>query len=544
MSNNPNPTDVQFSFLSPPQAPDEIGRLGEYRVLQLLGEGSMGLVFLAEETQIKRKVALKVMKSELAIYAEHRARFLREARTAASVEHEYIIPIFCVDEDHGIPFITMPLLKGESLDSRLKRLTLLPFPEVLRIGSQIAEGLAVAHDAGLIHRDVKPGNIWLEAPHDRVKILDFGLARSLESNEELTRTGALMGTPAYMSPEQASGERVDYRADLFALGIVLYQMSTGVRPFSGNSAVAVLMAVTNSQPPSPKLRNPSLPKPFADLVMQLLDKDRERRPRSGHEVAARLQQMVGLKMPTRTESSITLPPAAGSTIPTAPYTIKTIPTPTPPTPTPMLQPKSLPNPPLTPTPTPIPAISRPPVPPAKSAPIPTSVPPPTPGRIPTPPSVQIPVQVPTPKHAAPPQSPAAMPQPQPMPVPGGRPTAAPAPLVHPQSVHPPSTVPAPSTSLPSRSPLQAYGIWVIALLLGVVIGGIVFQWIMRDRPGTEQRILNGNPSGNSLNKPQLPRQPTEPRKVDSDPRPFDLWQLDPEPKTVEPAPKPKTIPAP
>jgi hypothetical protein len=151
-----------FAFLSPPQAADEIGRLNGYRVLRLLGQGGMGVVFEAEDVRLKRRVALKVMKPEIAAKEEHRVRFLREAQTAAAVEHDFICPIYQVGEENGTPFIAMPFLKGEPLDERLKRERPLPLPEAIRIGAEVAEGLAEAHKAGLVHRDIKPGNIWLE----------------------------------------------------------------------------------------------------------------------------------------------------------------------------------------------------------------------------------------------------------------------------------------------------------------------------------------------------------------------------------------------
>jgi hypothetical protein len=155
-------SDDPSDILSPPQSPDEIGRLGVYRILRTLGQGGMGLVFEAEDIRLERKVALKVMKREIARRTGNHERFLREARTAAKVENDHICPIYQVGEESGVPFIAMPFLKGEPLDTRLRRKSPLPLHESVRIGREIAEGLAAAHAAGLVHRDIKPANVWLK----------------------------------------------------------------------------------------------------------------------------------------------------------------------------------------------------------------------------------------------------------------------------------------------------------------------------------------------------------------------------------------------
>ncbi len=209
-----------LSFLGPSQGPDEIGRLGPYRVLKVLGTGGMGVVFLAEDVLLQRRVALKSMKPSV-VSGQARERFFREARAAAAIEHEHIVSIYQVGEDRGVPYLAMQLLQGEALDERLKRDPVLPTAEVLRIGREIAEGLAAAHERGLIHRDIKPANIWLEGGRGKVKILDFGLARVVGDTSNLTHSGTIVGTPAYMAPEQARGGHVDARCDLFSLGAVL-----------------------------------------------------------------------------------------------------------------------------------------------------------------------------------------------------------------------------------------------------------------------------------------------------------------------------------
>jgi WD40 repeat protein/tRNA A-37 threonylcarbamoyl transferase component Bud32 len=269
-----------FDFLAPAEQPDELGRLGNYRVLRILGAGGMGVVFQAEDLTLKRKVALKAMLPALAASETAKQRFVREAQTAAAIEHDHIVPIFQVGEDRGVPFIAMPLLKGEPLDQRLQRQPTLPVAEVLRIGREAAKGLAAAHDAGLIHRDVKPANLWLEGDEGRVKILDFGLARGTADNAQLTQQGAIIGTPSYMAPEQASGEKVDGRCDLFSLGCVLYRLATGVLPFKGTDVISTLMAVATEEPRSPADLNPALPPALSDLILELLAKKPEARPAS------------------------------------------------------------------------------------------------------------------------------------------------------------------------------------------------------------------------------------------------------------------------
>ncbi|HTU92477.1 MAG TPA: protein kinase, partial [Gemmataceae bacterium] len=288
------------SFLAPSQAADELGRLGPYRVLKVLGAGGMGVVFRAEDPSLQRMVALKAMLPGLAENDGLRQRFLREARLAASLKHDHVVTIHQVGEDRGAPFLAMEFLEGESLEDRLKREGKLPLAEVLRIGREIADGLQAAHERSLIHRDIKPGNIWLEklpgergvsTSRYRVKILDFGLARSSSDDIHLTQSGAIVGTPAYMSPEQARGEKVDSRCDLYSLGCVLYRLCTGELPFKGDSAMSMLLALAIEQPKSPREVNPDVPPPLADLILRLLAKDPAQRPASAAIVAEDLQAL-------------------------------------------------------------------------------------------------------------------------------------------------------------------------------------------------------------------------------------------------------------
>jgi formylglycine-generating enzyme required for sulfatase activity len=295
-----------YDFLAPPEQPDEIGRLGGYRVLKVLGAGGMGVVFQAEDPRLKRKLALKAMLPALAVSDTARQRFLREAQAAASLSHDHIVPIFQVGEDRGVPFIAMPFLKGEPLDERLQRQPVLPLPEVLRIARETATGLAAAHEQGLIHRDIKPANLWLEeldgergpsTPRYRVKVLDFGLARAAADSAQLTQSGVILGTPAYMAPEQANGQPLDGRCDLFSLGCVVYRLCTGRLPFNGPDTVATLLAVATEQPPPPCELNPRLPRGFSNLVMQLLAKDPADRPPSARALLEALQDVEKKTIP-------------------------------------------------------------------------------------------------------------------------------------------------------------------------------------------------------------------------------------------------------
>jgi serine/threonine protein kinase/TolB-like protein len=286
-------------FLAPAQAEDEVGRLGPYRVLRMLGWGGMGIVFEAEDTVLGRRVALKTMKPALAAMGPARQRFLYEARAAAAFTHDYSVPIYQVGEEHGIPFLAMQLLKGETLDERLEREKKLPLHEVVRIGIETAEGLAAAHAQGLVHRDIKPTNLWLETQEPtatgcpfRVKILDFGLAQAAQADTRLTEPGTIVGTPAYMAPEQARGEAVDGRSDLFSLGTVLYTLCTGLTPFQRDSKLATLRAVCDDTPRPIQRINPEVPGWLAAVIGRLLAKRPEDRFAGAGEVAQVLRQQL------------------------------------------------------------------------------------------------------------------------------------------------------------------------------------------------------------------------------------------------------------
>jgi serine/threonine protein kinase/WD40 repeat protein len=310
----------RYDFLAPPKLPDELGRLGPFRVLKVLGAGGMGIVFQAQDPQLERMVALKVMKPALAAGPSARQRFLREARATARIKHDHIVTIYQVYDEPSGPYLAMELLRGETLNDRVKREGKLPVAEVVRIGREIAEGLAAAHEQNLIHRDIKPSNIWLETSYltpspeesrwdegGRVKILDFGLARASSddaardgslaplavsaADAPLTQHGLVVGTPAYMAPEQARGAPLDHRCDLFSLGSVMYRMATGEPPFKGETTMAMLISLATDPPQPPREINPNLPPELADLILRLLAKDREQRPATAQAVVRMLETL-------------------------------------------------------------------------------------------------------------------------------------------------------------------------------------------------------------------------------------------------------------
>jgi serine/threonine protein kinase len=276
---------------SEPPGPIEFERLAEYRIVRRIGRGGMGSVYEAEDTALNRRVALKVISAALAASADQRARFTREARAAAAINHDHVCPIYQVGEANGRSFLAMPLLAGETLAGRLRRESKLPVAAAVRVAREIAEGLVAAHAAGIIHRDIKPANVWLEAlagKPERVRLLDFGLACPPQEDGLLTAPGSVIGTPAYMAPEQARGKKVDERADLFSLGVVLYEMLAGRRPFAGRDPMSILASVLADDPVPPKAHAAEIPSALSALVVRLLAKDRTKRPPSAQAVVDEL----------------------------------------------------------------------------------------------------------------------------------------------------------------------------------------------------------------------------------------------------------------
>jgi serine/threonine protein kinase len=287
-----------LSFLQSTDKPDLLGLLGDYEIHEQIGRGGMGIVLKANEPALGRVVAIKVLAPKLASSVSARRRFVREGRAAAKVVHDNIVTVYGVQETEGIPYLIMQHVEGESLQQRLDRAGPLPLIDIVRIGQQAAAGLAAAHAHGLIHRDIKPANLLLETPRnflptgpseaaERVKITDFGLAR-MADDVQMTQHGMVLGTPEYMSPEQARGEAVDHRADLFSLGSVLYAMCTGQPPFRASSALGMLRQVSDETPIPVRSLNPETPAWLEAVVARLMQKNPEDRFQQAAEIGTLL----------------------------------------------------------------------------------------------------------------------------------------------------------------------------------------------------------------------------------------------------------------
>lgn len=281
--------DASLDFLDPPTDPSYLGRLAHFDVMRVLGRGGMGVVLEAFDSKLQRHVAIKVLDPEVAEDELGRQRFCREARSAASVTHENVVAVHQVEKvlEKGIAFLVMQLISGETLEQRMSREKILPLNEIVRISMEAARGLSAAHAQGLIHRDVKPGNILLEPPTNRVKLTDFGLARITE-DVKLTRTGYVSGTPLYMAPEQALGAEPDPRSDLFSLGAVMYEMAAGQTPFTGSSALAILKQITEAKHKPLREVNPNAPVWLAEIIDDLLAK----KPADRYDTAADLAEVL------------------------------------------------------------------------------------------------------------------------------------------------------------------------------------------------------------------------------------------------------------
>jgi eukaryotic-like serine/threonine-protein kinase len=286
-ANSPIPRDDDapaLNFLGPPMGPGQLGCFGPYEVLELIGQGGMGIVLKAFDPALRRLVAIKILAPQLATVSSARRRFIREARAAASVVHDHVVTIHAVDEASGLPYLVMQYVQGVSLQQRLDRDGSLAVKEILRIGMQAAQGLAAAHAQGLVHRDIKPANILLENGVERVKITDFGLARAADDASE-TQSGVVAGTPQFMAPEQAKGEAIDHRADLFSLGSVLYTMATGRPPFRAESTFAILKRVCEDVPRPIREINAEIPEWLAAIIARLHAKKPDERIQSALELA-------------------------------------------------------------------------------------------------------------------------------------------------------------------------------------------------------------------------------------------------------------------
>ena len=304
-------------------------QLGPYKILASIGAGGMGEVYRAQDAKLGRDVALKVLPAEMAHDPERLARFHREAKALAQLDHPNIVTIHSVEECNGVHFLTMQLVEGRSLD-RVIPASGLPLEQIVEIARALGDALAVAHDKGIVHRDLKPGNVMV-TNEGHVKVLDFGLAKDVRAanggdltltSDSQTQIGVVMGTPAYMSPEQAAGRLLDHRTDIFSLGVVLHEMATGRRPFEGTSSAELVSAILRDTPPSVTDARPDLPSDLARIIRRCLEKDPSHRVQTARDVSNEFRDLARqtsqkLAAATTSTSSSRAVPAADSGIPHA-----------------------------------------------------------------------------------------------------------------------------------------------------------------------------------------------------------------------------------
>jgi len=276
-------------------------KLGPYEIHSSLGAGGMGEVYRATDAKLARDVALKVLPAEMADDPERLARFRREAKTLAQLDHPNIVTIYSVEESDGVHFLTMQLVEGQPLD-RLICAGGLPLEQIVEIASALGDALAAAHEKGIVHRDLKPANVMVSS-EGRVKVLDFGLAKDINvvnagdatmTSDSRTQVGVVMGTPAYMSPEQTSGRPLDHRTDIFSLGVLLHEMATGRRPFEGTSSAELVSAILRDAPPSVTDMRPDLPSDLARIVRRCLEKDPRHRVQTARDVSNEFRDLARL----------------------------------------------------------------------------------------------------------------------------------------------------------------------------------------------------------------------------------------------------------
>jgi len=273
--------------------------IGHYKILEKLGEGGMGEVYRAEDTTLKRQVALKVLPPDLASNQERLDRFQREAETLAALDHPNIVTVFTVEHDEDIHFLTMQLVEGKRISELIPQGGM-PLDRIFRIATPLADALATAHDKGIIHRDLKPANVMV-TNEGQVKVLDFGLAKLGQKavpldatnlpTEPLTEEGRIVGTVPYMSPEQLEGKEVDARTDLFSLGVVLYEMATGDRPFHGDTSVSLMSSIVKDTPEAPDLRRPELPHHLGRIIQRCLEKEPSNRYQTMRDAVLELSNL-------------------------------------------------------------------------------------------------------------------------------------------------------------------------------------------------------------------------------------------------------------
>src|SRR5258708_1324707 len=300
LGKNRQPHGMRESGMNDKESSQMIGKtVGHYRITAKLGAGGMGEVFLAEDTRLERKAAIKFLPAEMAADAERRQRFLNEARAASALNHPHVCTVYDVGETpDGLPFIAMEFVEGQSLDVVLKHGPL-EMARIAEIAVQVADALDAAHNRRIVHRDIKPGNISLNE-RGQVKVLDFGLAKrmptgtdghGLTQDFQQTQQGQVVGTPCYMSPEQALGKDLDHRSDLFSVGVVLYELATGQRPFTGPSFSEIVDKIVHAQPPAIARLNYDVPPELERITLKCLQKQPDRRYQSAQELMGDLRNL-------------------------------------------------------------------------------------------------------------------------------------------------------------------------------------------------------------------------------------------------------------
>jgi len=290
-------TAAVLSILGPTDDPEFVGRIGAYEISGVVGRGSAGIVLRAFDRSLHRNVAIKILDPSIAGVNAARQRFAREARAMAGISHENVVPIYEVNEHAGLPFFVMEYVPGGSLDRRLNSEGAFDVASVVRIGLQIAQALSIAHVQGLVHRDIKPGNILMDRGTDRVRVADFGLVR-VSNDVSCTRSGFIAGTPQYMSPEQVKGEACDGRSDLFSLGSLMYTLCTGQSPFKAETVYGVMQRIVHDAPPSVRLLNPQVPEWLEEFISRLMSKQRsDRFPRATDVVSILQVELAYLQNP-------------------------------------------------------------------------------------------------------------------------------------------------------------------------------------------------------------------------------------------------------
>ena len=303
-------------------SPEQIGR---YVILRTLGRGAMGVVYLARDPQIERELALKTIRFDAGEKSfgvdEAKARFLKEARISGRLQHPHIVTVFDVGEDQGTLFLAMELVQGGSFSQRLSDPAGFPLRDRIRVVAEVAEALAHAHERGVLHRDVKPANILL-SPTLSAKVTDFGIGKLLTGDTELTTTGQMVGSPAYMSPEQIKGEKLDARTDIFSLGIVLYQALTLRKPFPADTITTLVYQILHEEPMDPGLVTNEVPEGMKEIIKKCLAKDRANRYSDAGELAGDLREILGFSpvgstaVPARPPMPAAATPVADSESPT------------------------------------------------------------------------------------------------------------------------------------------------------------------------------------------------------------------------------------